>query len=404
MDPFEEVAQVSVARNIRSRGARLGLVASLLALTSIVGVTPVGAADSIRVTTPYPAVAVAPGAKVSLEVSIDTDNAGRVDLNVARVPDGWTASLRGGGYAVDGIDSNGSSPTKVTLDVTVAADAAAGTQRLDVVARQGGASTTLPIDIRVEPTAAGEVTLTTDVPNLKGSSDGTFRFTLTLTNDTPDDQTFSVLANGPAGWTLTTTVGSQEQAASVVVQAGANSTVTVTAKPAADTEAGSYPITVEATGGPQPASADLKVEITGSYKLSMTTVDGRLNTSASAGTATDLTLVLTNTGTAAVEGAALSATAPSGWTVTFDPPTVDVPAGNGTSGGTAQSIAHLTPSSDAIAGDYVATMKATAPTATASAEIRVTVETSLLWGAVGIALIAIVLIGLLWTFRHFGRR
>ena len=136
----------------------------------------------------------------------------------------------------------------------------------------------------------------------------------------------------------------------------------------------------------------------------MTTVDGRLNTSASAGQATDITMVLTNSGTAAVEGATLSATAPSGWTVTFDPPTVDVPAGNGTAAGTAQSIAHLTPSSDAIAGDYVATMKATATTANASTDIRVTVETSLLWGAVGIALIAIVLIGLLWTFRHFGRR
>jgi uncharacterized membrane protein len=121
--------------------------------------------------------------------------------------------------------------------------------------------------------------------------------------------------------------------------------------------------------------------------------------SASAGSATDLTLVLTNSGTADVEGATLAATAPSGWTVTFDPPTVTVPAN-----GTAQSIARVTPSSEAIAGDYVTTFRATASVANASADVRVTIETSLLWGAVGIVLIAIVLVGLWWTFRRYGRR
>jgi uncharacterized membrane protein len=113
-----------------------------------------------------------------------------------------------------------------------------------------------------------------------------------------------------------------------------------------------------------------------------------------------LTLVLTNTGTADIEGATLSGTAPSGWTVAFDPPTVTVPA----NGAPVQAVAHLTPSGDAIAGDYVTTFKATAPVATASADVRVTIETSLVWGAVGIGLIALVLVGLWWTFHRFGRR
>jgi len=67
-------------------------------------------------------------------------------------------------------------------------------------------------------------------------------------------------------------------------------------------------------------------------------------------------------------------------------------------------VAHLTPSGEAIAGDYVTTFTATAPVATATTDIRITIETSLLWGIVGIGLIAIVLVGLLWTFRRFGRR
>lgn len=390
---------MSVAWNVRSRVARLGLAVSILGLASLAGVAPASAADSIRVTTPYPAVAVAPDSKVTFDISIDTDKAGRVDLSVTGVPTGWTATLRGGGNAIDGVETDGSNPTKVTLDVSVPGEATSGVQRLAVVAKQGGASTTLPLDVRVEPTVAGEVSLTTDTPQLKGASDATFSFTLTLKNDTAEDLPFSAVATGPAGWTVDAQVGSQAQAASVVVTAGSSTTVKVTAKPSADTAAGAYPITVQATSGNHQASADLAVEITGSYKLALTTVDGRLNMSASAGSATNLTLVLSNTGTADIVGAKLAATAPSGWTVTFDPPTVDVPAQ-----GSAQSIATLTPSSEAIAGDYVTTFRASSQVANASADVRVTVETSLLWGAVGIALIAIVLVGLWWTFRRFGRR
>ena len=49
-------------------------------------------------------------------------------------------------------------------------------------------------------------------------------------------------------------------------------------------------------------------------------------------------------------------------------------------------------------------MTATAPLATATTDIRVTVQTSALWGAIGIGLIALVLLGLWLVFRRFGRR
>ena len=262
-----------------------------------------------------------------------------------------------------------------------------------------GGSTTLPVDIRVTPNAAGNVTLTTDTPQVKGASNASFRFSLTLTNDTPEDLPFSVAAGGPAGWTVTAQVGTTAQAASVIVKAGATSTVSVTAKAADGTAAGTYPITVDATSGSQTAHADLSVEITGSYSLTLTTSDQRLNMSATAGTTTDLTLTVSNTGTADVAAVAMTASAPTGWTVKFDPTPVDVPANQ-----QVQVVAHVTPSSDAIAGDYVTSFKATATEANASADVRVTIETSLFWGAVGIGLIVIVLVGLWLTFRRFGRR
>jgi uncharacterized membrane protein len=64
----------------------------------------------------------------------------------------------------------------------------------------------------------------------------------------------------------------------------------------------------------------------------------------------------------------------------------------------------MTPSGDAIAGDYVVSFTATNDQANASQDIRVTVETSLLWGLVGVVLIVAVLGGLYWVFRTYGRR
>jgi uncharacterized membrane protein len=391
------VSRVSRAPRRSSRRAFVPAIVGLVLMLAAVPATT--AAGEITLTTPFPAIAVAPGSAPSFEISITTQEPGRVALNVGRVPDGWTAVLRGGGFTVDGVESDGSGATKVTLNVTVPADAAEGTQRIDVRGTIAGASTTLPVDIRVAPNAAGDVSLTSDIPQLKGASDATFPFSLTLTNDTPEDLPFSVVASGPAGWTVTAQVGSQAQAASVVVKAGSTSTVSVSAKPSEGAAAGSYPIAVDATSGSRSAHADLAVEITGSYKLALSTQDQRLNMSATAGTVSDLTLSLTNTGTADIEDAAMSSTAPTGWKVEFDTPTVTVPAGQAV-----QVVAHVTPSSDAIAGDYVTTFKATAPVANASSDVRVTIETSLLWGVVGIGLIALVLIGLWWTFQRYGRR
>jgi len=390
---------VSRVSTVRSHSARRMLVASIVGLVMLAAAPGMSAAGEITLSTPFPAIAVAPGSAPSFEISVTTQDPGRVALTVGAVPTGWTAVLRGGGFTIDGVESDGSTATKITLNVTVPADAAESTQRISVRGTIAGASTTLPVDIRVAPNAAGDIKLTTDIPQLKGASDATFPFSLTLTNDTPEDLPFSVAASGPAGWTVTAQVGTQAQAASVVVKAGSTSTVTVSAKPAEGTAAGSYPITVDATSGSRSTSADLSVEITGSYKLALTTADQRLNLSATAGSVSDLTLSLSNTGTADVEGAAMSADAPTGWKVEFDTPTVTVPAGK-----SVPVVAHVTPSSDAIAGDYVTSFKATAPVANASADVRVTIQTSLLWGAVGVGLIALVLIGLWWTFQRYGRR
>lgn len=392
---------MTLGRLARSRFARMGLGGWILGLGALLAAAPASfAANPVTLTTPYPAIEVAPGAKVSLTVSVETENAGRVDLDLTGVPADWTATIRGGGFLVNGVHSNGSDPTEVTVDISVPEGAADGVQRITLEALSDGSTASLPIDVTVTPNAAGEVTLTTDFPELQGSTDASFSFTLTLSNDTPDDLTFGVTAGGPPGWTVDAEITSQAQAASAIVEAGSTTSIKVTADAPQDAPADVYPITVQATSGDKTAEAQLSVEITGSYNLTLTTPDGRLSANGSAGGQTDLSLLLENAGTADIPGVALSATAPTGWTVTFEPAEpVTVPAG-----GQTQVTARLTPSGNAIAGDYVTTFKATSDLASADADMRITIETSLLWGAVGIGLIALVLAGLWWTFRRYGRR
>jgi len=382
----------------RHRTAALGL-ATLVALVLGLPVGTAAAADSLTLTTPYPAVAVAPGTKVSFDLTVQTTTSERVDLAVKDTPTDWTASLYGGGFVVDGVLTTANKPTTVRLDVSVPATATAATVRINVIATASGATTTLPLDIRVTPQAAGEVSLTTDFPQLKGPSTATFTFNLTLHNDTSEDLPFTGTATGPAGWTITTQVSSESQAASAIVKAGATSPVTVTATAPQGVAAGVNPISVDVTSGSRTAHADLSAEVTGTYSMKLTTPDGVLSTQATAGSNTDLSLVVENDGTADVTGVTLSATAPKGWKVTFDPATTDVAAGQ-----TSTVIAHMVPSGDAIAGDYVVTFRAASDQANASADIRVTIQTGLLGGLLGIGLIVLVIAGLGFVFLRYGRR
>lgn len=368
---------------------------------ALIGAFPpaASAAGRVELSTRYPAVVVAPGAEVTFDVDVRTDTPDRVDLSLEQVPAGWDASLRGEGFVIDGVRTDGGEPVAIELEVTVPESAAAGTERIVLAARSGEARTSLELDVRVEAGAAGQVTLTTDHPELRGASDDTFRFSLRLDNDTADELTFALQAQGPERWRVEAKPSGQAQAASAVVDAGGNATIEVTAEVPAGAEAGRYPILVQASSTAHTVEAQLSVEVIGSYELTVTTPDERLNARGSAGSAIEQSIELRNTGTALLEAVRLSHTAPSGWTVTFEPETIDVPAGD-----RATVMARITPSGEAIAGDYVVTVRASNELADGDVQLRVSVETSVIWGAIGIGLIVAVVIGLGWVFRRYGRR
>jgi uncharacterized membrane protein len=384
----------------RLAAGRAALVLGLLAALAGPAAPLAGAAEGLTVTTPFPAVVAEPGGTASFKLTIDVATARRVDLEATGLPEGWTARFRGGGQVVDGAFVDPKDPPEITLDVDVPDDAPAGTASLAVVATSGGLRDTLPLSVRIAEAVGGTVTLSSDFPELRGPSGTTFTFTVTLKNDTAAEATFSMDVAGPAGWTVSAKPSGQSQATSTTVPAGGSGTITVTADPPSVVEAGTYPLTVSVAGGGETASLDLQVVITGTYALAVSTPDQVLSTTANAGSASSLQVTITNTGTAPVTAVTPSATAPTNWEVTFDPASIASIAPGATETVTAQ----MTPSGDAIAGDYNVTMKAAGAEADDSVIIRVRVETPQLWWIVGVVLIVATFAGLYWVFRTYGRR
>src|SRR5439155_5140765 len=112
-------------------------------------------------------------------------------------------------------------------------------------------------------------------------------------------------------------------AASATVEAGGTSGVTATATPPDNADANQYPITIATTVGTEQFTTDLNVEITGSYKVTLSTPTQTLSTHGTAGTATTQQFTITNTGTAPVTKVTMSASAPTNWKVDFSPATTD---------------------------------------------------------------------------------
>ncbi len=388
----------------RARRTAIALAASAVALA---GLAPAVLAADLSVTTPYPDIAVAPGSSASFDLTITAPRDGTVDLSVSGTPSGWTATLHGGGFVVSGVSIIGGKAATARLDVKVPGDTQTTDGRLTVVAKQGGSTASLPISVSVNASVAGDLTVTTNSPTLTGPNTTTFSFDLTVNNGTAQDQTISAKATGPTGWNVTTKL-SDANAASTIVKAGSETTVTVSAVPPTDAPAGHTDLDVSVTAGSRTIPGKLGVDITGSFKLTLSTPNQLVSMHGPAGSGTTQALVVKNDGTADLANVKLTSSAPSNWKVTFDAANDTIPTIP--AGQQVTVNATITPTGDAVTGDYQVTLTGTAPgengttAATNDLQMTFTVETSPLWLLAGFALIVVILVALFYVFRTYGRR
>ena len=276
-----------------------------------------------------------------------------------------------------------------------------GTQTLTVTATGVSTNAELPIAVTLAKDLPAKLTLTPQLPELRGTSRSSFEYQLGIKNDSGKKLTVSVAAQVPQNFdaSFTEAYGSQELNA-VPVDPGQTKDVKLKVRPPSTAAAGSYKIVARVGAEDAAATAELTLDITGQPKLEVSGREGLVSARAAAGKETSVPVVITNTGTAPADEVELSASAPSGWKVTFDPKTVDRIAPNENK----EVQALITPTDKAIAGDYVTTIRASSRGESASASFRVTVTTSTMWGIAGVGIIGIALLVMVGAVARFGRR
>jgi uncharacterized membrane protein len=357
---------------------------------------------AFSVTTPYPNVETQPGSDVTLDINVTSREPDAVDLAVDGLPDGWTATMRGGGFVVHAVTAMPDTPGQAQLEVHVPPAAEPGSYPIMVAGSDGAAgSVMLPITLDVEAEVDNGIQLTADFPRLKGDPASDFTYTLTITNNTPSEQTFTFAATAPKGWTATASPSAQARAETVTIDAGSTGTVTVTATPPTTAQQGEYPIDVavsSANGGS--GHIKLTAEVTGSGEMTLATADQRLDVSGRSNSEERIPMIVSNTGTADLQDVKLAGTAPTGWDVSFQPETLASVKPNET----AQVTAIVKPASGAVAGDYALTVRSSAGSQSSNVDLRYQLHGSRTLGIVAIAVIVAAFLALAGVFVRFGRR
>jgi len=367
------------------------------------------AAEELRgfwLTTSWPELSIKPGEKQSISLTLRNAKLPpqRAAIEVTGVPEGWEWSLQGGGREVSAAMVSPDSTERLTLELTPPDDAAPGTEHaITVQARTESATVSLPLVIRLSDTeqAASGLTLEPELPALRGTARSTFSFKIKVKNEGSEDGLFNLAANVPPGFQTRFKKGyGSEEITGLPIAAGATETVTMEVIPSRAVAAGQYEAGFEVSGEGLSGSTQLKLEVTGQPEVRIVGPQERLSGDAVAGKEASFTFTLANTGSAPATDLELSATPPTGWKVEFDPENVAQLDPNGIR----EVNVKITPSEQAIAGDYVVNIRTSNDTVSESVQFRVTVNTSTLWGAAGLGAIAAAVLVLAGAVMRYGRR
>jgi uncharacterized membrane protein len=389
---------------------RYHFIAALALAAAAAFVTPNAKADDapndvkgLYLMSDYPAVTVRPGETSTVNLRLHNYDLPpeRLALSVSGVPTGWTATLMGGGQPVAAAMPATNSSVSLELRLDVPKNAPVGTQTLTVTAKGDSTNVELPIAVTLAKDLPAKLTLTPQLPELRGNSKSSFEYQLGIKNDSGKKLTVSLSAQTPPNFdaSFTEQYGTQELNA-VPIDPGQTKDVKLKVRPPNTAAAASYKVVARVGAEDASATADLTLDITGQPRLDVSGREGLVSTRAIAGKETTVPVVITNTGTAPAEEIELSGSAPSGWKITFDPKRVDHIAPNENK----EVQAQITPTEKAIAGDYVTTIRASSRGDTASATFRVTVTTSTMWGIAGVGIIGVALLVMVGAVARFGRR
>ena len=253
-------------------------------------------------------------------------------------------------------------------------------------------ATELPQDVRLDP----------QYTHLTGPVGTAFTYRVNLKNRTDQELDFQLAAGGPLGWSVNYRPSFQsEQIGAITLRPNSNQDMDVRVTPPGNAPPGLYEIVMQAAAeGFEPARVVVQAELTGSPALTLGTIDQSNEVAATAGEATEVKVLLVNSGTGPGANVEIEAIAPPGWNVSFDQNPVAAIAPNDA----LELTMTVDPPSDAEGGDYNIDLIGTVPESTAMFRFRVTIERSSAFGFLGIAVIVLVVLGLGGLLVRLGRR
>lgn len=366
--------------------------------------TTAKAAGGISISTAFPGVTVKAGENIDFSIKVlnDTDTPKNVGLTIKSAPEGWESYFEGNGNEVSRVYVEKNDYSNVTYNVKIPEDVKEGVYKAVLTADAGGgAADTLELEMKVSEKEMTQGKFTSQYPELQGSPTTTFKFTVDLANNSSKDQSYSLSAIAPEGWEVTFAPAYEDkQIASISLQAGKTQGINVTIRPPQKVKAGKYTIPCTAASAAETLKTELSVTITGTYSLESTTTTGVLSFDAYSGSETPVKLKITNTGSAELNNIELTSASNQEWTVRFDSKSIEsLPAG-----ATKEITAYIKPGANSIAGDYLVVINVGNQITSDQVELRMAVKTPTAWGIVGVVIILIVIAGLIWIFRKFGRR
>ena len=273
-------------------------------------------------TTKYPGLTVRAGETTTVDLSLRNFKLPpqSLTLSVPEVANGWKATILGGGQPVTAVQVAPDAEERLQLRLEPPSGIGKGDYRFTVEAKNPQHDEKLPITLTIGEELPAKLKLTTNFPALRGTATTSFKYRVTVTNDSGRDATINFSADAPKNFqvSFTEAYGSQ-QITSIPIEAGKSKDVEASLTIPRETQAGDYKLTLHAKT--EATSADLPVSLTivGQPRVALSGEGGRLSGEAYAGQNSQLTVVLRNDGSEAARDIELSATTPEGWKSSFEP-------------------------------------------------------------------------------------
>ncbi len=382
------------------------LAVFLLLLAPLAGAESAGSGSGgIEISTAYPAATLKAGDSLSFKLNVENQSGASRDivLDIVSIPEGWEGAFTAEKRQVSIVHvKHEETNENVAFEVTVPLEAEDGEYAIRLKADAGaGISDTMDIRITVNAEEIGSSSFAAEYPSQEGAADTSFSFDATLVNNTLSEQSYSFSSNAPSGWQVSfKPSGETTKVASITVEPRKSQGIKIDVKPPENVKAGVYEINCTAASATEKMAADLSVTITDTYELQLSTPSGLLSLDAYANKETAVQLTLSNLGNSDLANVNLSSTAPTGWTIRFEPSTVE----RIEAGAAVEATAYFLPSKDALSGDYAATLTARNTNTSARENFRITVKTETKWGFAGLGIIALLAVCLAVIFRKYGRR